>query len=132
MSRIEELTKEEAIEILLKCGTCNEKEKDWTKRHIEYLYCNGRRLFYKILLTQEEFRLLIPNGCQDDKKAEELKEKIIKNNYNQSSFLFLRDLNSGEKGSYYIENGKHRVSALKKLSRYYPVSAILVCKNHRI
>lgn len=109
------LTKEKALDILLRFGCRNEEEKDWTKQQIDYLIKNERNSFYEIALNENEILKLIPNECQSSEKVQDIELKILQTGWNSESYLFLRDINPEECGLYYVENGKHRIQALKNL-----------------
>ena len=129
-----QLTFSQAVTIGQLLGARNKEEENWIyKDYLEYLSKNGRRYFYLVCLDEKEILDLIPNECQDDDKAKDLLDKFKMSGYNSISILCLRDINPGESGSYYVENGKHRVKALKEfLSLVHnkpQVYALIACRN---
>lgn len=98
--------------MLKEYGSRNDEEREWSEVQVNYLQENGRVFFYKVLLNGSEIaRLNFGGSCQNATKAEDIKRSILKHGYDKDSFIFLRDLNEGEVGSFYVENGKHRVVA---------------------
>lgn len=132
-TNITALTEVAAEQILLERGSRNEKEREWTRQQIKYLRDHGRSNFSFYVLTESEFCNLTFNGLPDQNKIVEIEKHICKA-APDFGVLFLRDVNDGEDGSFYVENGKHRVSALQRLlkarrTKYSPVSAIVVSKE---
>jgi len=109
------LDQEQAENLLCEFGSRNKKEQEWTKRVLLDLKRSGRHYFTLGSLSKKEFLNLFFKGNPDSKKLVDFEDKIRRDGYNQNCYLFLRDLNPGEKGSYYVENGKHRVTAFRNL-----------------
>ncbi|MBI2592639.1 MAG: hypothetical protein HYW37_00550 [Candidatus Colwellbacteria bacterium] len=116
MRLIRQLTTVAAIELLQTRGSCNQEEKDWSRDTVNDYIKHGRSYFYDVVLnSKKEIMELIPIGCQNIQKSDNLFKSIRDNGYDINSYLFLRDLNQGENGYFYVENGKHRIEALRKL-----------------
>lgn len=134
MSIKQRLSRADAENLLLHYGARNKREQTWTKQQLFYLEQNGRRLFALCSLSREEFLNLTFNGTPDETKVASFEDVIKKGGLFSTSYLFLRDLNSGESGSYYVENGIHRVMALQNIVKsgeeaYKPVKAIIVSRS---
>ncbi len=122
--------KKEAAKNILKEKCCRTQDE---RNMVNNYDSGGRNFYYQIFLGPDDILSLIAN-CQSKEKVNDFVIKIQENGYNPDSYLFLRDLNEGEVGSFYVEDGNHRALALKQYLRItkqqsISIPAILVCKS---
>jgi hypothetical protein len=136
MRIIKRLAQSDAVNLLCKHGSRDEIEEEWTKDHSSYLVKSGRVCFAEVRLNKSEFMNLVFNGDPNIKQLSDLGSEMEKQGFKKDSYLFLRDLNENESGSFYVENGKHRVTAYRNLIKigaaYSPVSAVLFSRSHQL
>lgn len=115
MEMLRKIDQKEALTLLRGNMDPTLDEYCWFKCHSDYLIANGRVYIYEINLNQSDIGRLIADDNRGDKnKISEYTEKMKKDGYFPNSYIFLRDLNTNEKGSYYVEDGAHRTQALQK------------------
>lgn len=119
---------------LINFGARNDGEKEWTKQHLAYLFENRRQFFYLCELNESDILNLIFKGEADKDKVIEIRNFILKDGWHKSAVCFFRDLNEGEEGLFYVENGIHRITALQelikgKVIKCINIKAILIAKT---
>ncbi len=134
MKKIVQISQVEAINFLQEFGSKNQEEKVFSCELVNYHIGHGRKYFYHALLENDDVLKLFFLETPDLSKVVNYTEKIKREGYNSRSYLALRDLNPGEEGSFYVENGKHRVSALKNILRsnfdyHAKIPAIILSRN---